>query len=225
MGNRSKKEAQECLAKAQELIDRAKRAYRENDRSTAESICRQSLHMLRAAHLWEPHEPSHRQKLHEVGRVVHNTFGCHLPFRDGTYWVDCPVLLSHKQVGFSIGGSAKVICSICGEDNLVCPHVKGRRYDGVVATRWLEYCSICLEKDCDHETGEIHDGVEAFGIVIEIDLDHVAIVEKPGNPLCVIQSHSLPESDLLDALPEEGRESFVYGEMVVDCHHCKICKG
>jgi len=157
--------------------------------------------------------------------MVHDTFGCHLEFREGTYWVNCPVLLSHNQIGFSIGGSAKVICSICGEDNLICPHVKGRMYDRVVAARWLEYCSICLEKECTHVTGEIHDGVEAFGIVIEIDLDHVALVKNPANPLCVIESHALPESDLLAALPEEGRELFVYGETVVDCHHCRVCKG
>ncbi len=225
MGYRSKDQAQKSLAKAQELIDKAKRAYVQGEKPTAESLCRESLKKLREAHLHEPTQPSHRQKLHEVGRMVHDTFGCHLEFREDSYWITCPVLLSHSQLGFSIGGSARAICSICGQDNFVCPHVKGRRYDGVVASQWFGFCSICLEKDCSHSAGEIHDGIEACGILIEVDLDHVAMVENPANPLCVIERQSLPESDLLALLPEVGRESFVYGETVVDCHHCRTCEG
>lgn len=225
MGQQSKEQAQESLAKAQDLINQAKSAYEQNDKSSAESLCRQSLYKLREAHLWQPDEPSHRRKLHEVGRMIHNTFGCRVELRDGTYWVNCPVLLSHNQTGFSIGGSAKVICSVCGQDNLTCPHVKGRRYDGVVANRSLGFCNICADKACDHRVGERYDGVEAFGIIIEVDLDHVAIVKNPANPLCVIQEHSLTESDLLAALPEEERVSFVYGETVIHCHHCMECSG
>ena len=222
---RSKHQSQKRLAEAQALITRAKVAYRQGQQPAAESLCRESLQKLREAHLFEPTDPMHRQRLHEAGRMVHDTFGCHLEFREGSYWVNCPVLLSHSEVGLSIGGSAKVICSICGQDNFICPHVKGRRYNGVVATRWLGLCSICLERDCSHSAGEIHDGIEACGIVTEIALDHVALVQNPANPLCVIESHSLTESDLLRSLPKEGRESFVYGETIVDCHHCRICKG
>jgi hypothetical protein len=225
MGYEPNKEAQVSLMEAQGLINRAKRAYALNHKAKAESLWRESLIKLRESHLWEPHEHSHRQKLHEVGKKVHDTFGCQLEFRDGSYRVSCPVYLSHSQIGFSIGGTAQVACSICGQDNLTCPHVKGRKYNGVVANKWLEFCSICLRKDCDHAVGEIHDGVEACGIVTMIDLDHVALVKNPANPLCVIESYSLPESDLLDLLPKEGRESFAYGETAVDCHHCTVCEG
>jgi hypothetical protein len=226
MRHRSKSHAEENIAEAQQLIGRAKTAYANNDKVTAESLCRKSLEELRRAHLWEPNRQSHRQQLHRVGRMVHDTFGCRLEFREGSYWVDCPVLLSHNNVGFSIGGSAKVICSICGADNLVCPHIKGRKYNHIVADQVLEYCNICLEKDCcQHKKGEIYDEVEAYGIVVEIELDHVALVKNPANPLCVVNSHSLTESDLLAALPEESREAFVYGKTVVDCHHCRICSG
>ncbi len=195
MGHRSKDQAQKSLANAQELIEKAKSVYVQGEKPTAEALCRESLQKLREA------------------------------FREGSYWITCPVLLSHTEVGFSIGGSAKVICSICGQDNLICPHVKGRIYDRVVASRWFGYCSICLEKDCSHSAKEIYDGIEACGIVVEINLDHISLVKNPANPLCVIESRSLPESKLLTSLPEDGRESFVYGETVVDCHHCRVCEG
>jgi hypothetical protein len=225
MGSKLRNSVQNRLAEAQTLIDKAKLAYEKNEKSLAESLCRESLQKLRESHLLESTEPLHRQRLHDVGRMVHDTFGCNLEFHDGSYWVTCPVMLSHNQVGFSIGGSARVICSICGEDNMICPHVKGRTYDRVIANRWLGFCSICLERECHHISGEIHDGVEAFGIITDLKLDHISLVTNPSNPLCVIEKHSLSEPDLLPLLPEVGRESFVYGETVVECHHCKMCSG
>jgi hypothetical protein len=223
MQSRSQEEAQERRKEAQALIGEAKVALAAGKTSVAESLCRGSLQKLREAYLFEPTNPLHREDLHKVGRMVHDTFGCVLEFREGSYRVTCPVLLSHSKAGFSIGGSAKVICSVCGQDNLTCPHVKGRKYDGVVANRWLGYCSVCLKKDCGHAEGQVYDDIEACGIVTEIDLDHVALVRNPSNPLCVVTEYSLTNADLLEMLPEKGRDSFVYGETVVECHHCRVC--
>lgn len=225
MGYRPKESAAKSLAKAQEVVCQARNAYTRRETALAESMYRESLKLFREAHLYEPGNPRNRQRLHKTGKLIHDTFGCHLDFREGSYWIDCPVLLSHSEIGFSVGGSGKAICSVCGEDTITCPHVKGRTYDGVVATRWFGFCSICLEKECEHELGSIHDGVEACGIISEINLDHVAIVKNPANPLCVIHSHSLTRSELLELLPEPGRELFVYGKTVVDCHHCRVCEG
>jgi len=220
-----KESAAKSLAKGQEVVREAQGAYAERNMSLAESLSRKALKYFREAHLYEPTNPRNRQRLHEVGKLIHDTFGCHLDFREGSYWIDCPVLLSHSKVGFSIGGSGKTICSICGEDNIICPHVKGRTYDGIAATRWFGFCSICLEKECEHEVGSIHDEVQACGIITEVKLDHVSIVENPANPLCVINSHSLTRSELLALLPEPGQEYFVYGKTAVDCHHCCVCAG
>jgi len=225
MPNRQKSDAEEKIAEAQELISSAKTAYNQGERRAAESLCRDSLKKLREASLLDESEPSHRRRLHDVGKMVHDTFGCHLDFREGTYWIDCPVLLSHTQIGFSIGGSADVICSICGQDNFICPHVKGRRYDNIAANRWLGYCSICLKQDCGHKLGEIHNDVEAIGIVTDIELDHVSLVKNPANPLCVVECRAVGKDELTSLLPAEGIESFVYGETIVDCHHCRVCGG
>jgi hypothetical protein len=223
MQSSAKRDAQEKLKEAKELINLAKTEYTRKDGGLAESLCRDSLKRLREASLLEPSEPTHRRQLHDVGRMVHDTFGCQLKFREGSYWINCPVILSHVQIGFSIGGSADVICTICGQDNLTCPHVKGRRYDNVVASRRLEFCNICLKKNCAHELGQVHNDVEAFGIVTNIELDHVAIVRNPADPLCVIESRTVDEEELKLLLPAEGLENFVYGQTVVDCHHCRLC--
>lgn len=139
MDKRSQNQAQKRLSETQALVDRAKAAFAQGDKLAAETLCRQGLEKLREAHLLAPTDSAYRKKLHELGRVVHDTFNCRVEFRDGSYWVSCPVLLSHSTVGFSVGGSAKVTCSICGEDNLACPHVRGRTYDGVIARRWMGF--------------------------------------------------------------------------------------
>jgi hypothetical protein len=224
-GDRAGKEAKKSLARANKLIEQAKRAYARRQAATAESLYRKSLEMIREACLWEPAVGSHREYLHRIGRLVHDTFGCQLPFRDGQYWVTCPVQLSHNRIGLSIGGSATVICSICGEDSLLCPHVKGRRYNGIVAARHRDYCNICARTKCCHKVGKSYNHVEAIGIVTDINLDHVALVKNPAHPLCVVNAHALAESDVSAALPPEERGSLDYGNTIIHCHHCVICTG
>jgi|GEM_PF-1668081 len=221
----SKKEAKKSLTQARKLIEKAKQASARKQPATAESLFRKSLEKIREACLWEPSARAYQEYLHKIGKTVHDTFGCRLPFRDGQYWVSCPVQLSHNRVGLSIGGSATVLCSICGEDNLICPHVKGRKYDGVSAVRLHGHCNICTRSKCRHKAGKIYDHVEAIGIVTDINLDHVALVKNPAHPLCVVNAHSLSESDLLDMLPADERGSLVYGKTIIHCHHCVLCTG
>lgn len=219
-------QANAAISVARELLQEAEHFLKEGETDVAERLFRKGLSKIREAVLWEPNVTSHRKYLHAVGQQVHNIFGCHLEFRDSMYWVTCPVMLSHTRGGFSIGGSSKTICSICGEDVLSCPHIKGRIYDQIPARRFKGICNICRSSsECGHEEGQVYDGVEACGIITEIDLDHVAFVTNPANPLCAIYSYSVPRSDLEEMMPEVERSQIVYGETVIYCHHCLICDG
>jgi len=219
-------QAEAALAVAHELIREAERLLKDEETAIAERLFRRSLSKIREAVLWEPEVSSHRKYLHVVGRRVHDTFECQLEFRDGMYWVTCPVMLSHTRGGFSVGGSSKTICSICGEDVLTCPHVKRRTYDQVVARRISGVCNICgAEDECGHEEGHAYDGVQAYGIVTEIDVDHVAFVPNPANPLCAVYSYSVSKSDLEEMISEGERHQIVYGETPIYCHHCSVCDG
>ena len=164
--------------------------------------------------------------MHALGEQVHDQFGCELEYRDGSYRVNCPVLLSHNRMGFSIAGTGRTICSICGQDMLTCPHIKGSTYDRITARKIQgKRCNICGEQQCEHILGATHDKVRAFGILVEIAIDHISLVENPANPLAVIQEHSLTKKDVLEMLHEDQRDRFEYGTSTIHCHHCKLCKG
>ena len=217
--------AQLALTAAKELIQEAETAICQKRMDVAEDFYKKSLVKIREALLWEPEENAYSKYLHEVGRRVHDIFRCELEFEDGMYMVTCPVMLSHCTLGFSIGGSAKSICSICGKNVFDCPHVKGQSYDDVLAKRYQGICNICGQKECEHKEGERYDEVRAFAMIREFDLDHISIVDTPANPLCVIQSFSLLKSEILERLPKTSRDQFVYGKTIVYCNHCLICEG
>jgi hypothetical protein len=220
-----KNSADAALAAAKDLIQKAEETIDYKKMDVAETLYRHSLVKIREALLWEPEKKSHSKYLHNVGRRIHDIFGCQLEFKDGLYWVTCPVMLSHSRGGFSIGGSGKTICSICGNDIFDCPHVKGHTYDGVVAKRRHNICNICWQRKCNHKEGEIYNGVQAFAIVTELNVEHVSFVQNPANPLCVVHGYSLPKSDLLQMLPEDERNRVIYGKTIIHCYHCLICKG
>jgi len=217
--------ADAALAVARDLIREAEDAIGRKRMDVAEKLYRRSLNKIREALLWEPEKKSHSEYLHDVGRLIHGIFGCQLEFKDGLYWVTCPVMLSHSKGGFSMGGAGNAICSICGSGILDCPHVKGLTYDGVVAKRHHDICNICGQRECNHKEGETYNGVRAFAIVTELNLNHVSFVQNPANPLCVVHSYSVPKSDLLEMLPEDERNRVIYGETIIDCHHCLVCRG
>lgn len=219
------KKTLEALEVARELIKDAEVSISEKRMDVAETLYRKSLVKIREALLWEPEEKSHRKYLHEVGRLIHDTFGCQFEFIEETYRATCPVLLSHIPYGISIGGSAKSICSICGKDTFDCTHVKGRIYDNVVTKHFQDICNICGQQECEHKEGEIYNEVKAFSIVVELDLDHIALVENPANPMCCIDACSVPKSEFIEKLPEDKRDLVLHREIFVECHHCLICQG
>ena len=219
--------ARDKLDAANALLKKAGTAYRSKTvegRRVAETHMREGLALIRQALLLNPNDKT-RRYLHRVGLRTHSIFQCIMEYSEGGYWVSCPVLLSHGKGGFSIGGSGRSICSICGQAALECDHVKGRLYDSVRAWRYEDVCNICSMKECRHVEGAAYDNVEAFAIVTELHLDHVAFVMNPANPLAVVERYSIPRSEVLEELPESEHGSFVYGETVLYCHHCTICTG
>ncbi|MEN6552544.1 MAG: hypothetical protein ABFC34_06610 [Methanobacterium sp.] len=230
--NNGKKESKEDICKnrakksmkmARQLTDDAKKAIYAKNMKEAESLLRKSLVKIREAYSLT-RNPLYQDKLYTVGRKIHDIFGCQLEFEDGQYKQSCPVILSNYKRGFSIGGSSTTMCSVCGKNILDCSHVNGETYDNVLAQNLTDICNICREKDCDHELGKYYDNVKAFGIITKMDLDHVALVENPADPLCVILSNSVPKSKILNELPENERDKFVYGKTIVYCHHCILKK-
>lgn len=222
----SQSQARAALAVANELVSEGEHNLSEGNNEIAERLLRRALAKLREAVLWEPDKVEHRRHLHAMGERIHDQFGCQLEYREGYYWVNCPVMLSHSKGGFSVGGKGRTICTICGEDILNCSHVKGQAYDRVTARRIEgELCNICGERQCGHLVGSTYDNVRAFGVVVELDLDHVSFVENPSNPLAVVHRYSLTRSDLVSALPEDEQAGFEYGKTKIHCHHCKMCDG
>lgn len=217
--------AQAALAEGAELVERAEIALQKKRRTTGEELFRQSLTKLREATLWEPDVSAHREYLHRTGLRVHHLFGCRIEFKKGEYSVSCPVMLSHTKGGFSIGGTATVVCSICGANVLECAHIGGRQYNRVTAARMGVLCNICGKRKCSHVEGRSYDGVERFGLVTDLDLDHISYVESPADPLCAVYSYNLPKADILKLLPQRERAEFVFGKTPLHCHHCTLCDG
>jgi hypothetical protein len=187
----------------------------ENRNQEAETIMRDSLGRLREAFHLASDDGKISRLLHGRGRILHDLFGCRVRMDGTTYYKECPVLLSHVKLGFSI----------CGRNPWDCEHIKGFKYDGVLAQRIGSVCNICLSESCCHLVGEICDNVEAVHIMTNLRLEHVALVDNPANPLARIQSCTLEPDDIRNALPESERELFVPGETVIYCHHCADCNG
>jgi len=219
-------QAEIASAAANELIREADHLLKTGRADVSEGLYRRALRKLREAMLWAPNECERRAYLHKIGARIHDQFGCTVPLRDGTYSVECPVLLSHARGGFSVGGSAQSTCSICGQDSLTCPHQNGHRYDHVLARRVSSaLCNICGEQDCHHVQGTTYDGVRAFSIITEMRIDEVSLVDRPANPLAVIERYTLSASDVSSMLSAHEHDSFVYGTTILACHHCKRCAG
>jgi len=220
----SDEQAEKAIKEAKTLLIKAKDKLKNNLKIDAEKIYRDSLVKIREAILWNPENDNYREFLHKIGIQIHDLFDCKIEPNQGQYSITCPVMLSHLKGGFSIGGYGTTICSICGDNIMNCEHTKGDAYSGIVAKRHHGICNICGKKVCKHQEGKEYNNVMAFGIITNMTLDHISYVENPANPLCAIEMYTLSKSDILGLLPETEKDFFIYGETIINCHHCKICK-
>lgn len=210
------------LTSARRLLYRAKqglkRASNDHDRQAAEDLARQSL--LHFARFLDWVEDSERERdAHErmdrAGCWVRTSFGCDTEFKDGTYWITCPVRIAHTRMGFSIGGTARRVCSICGLDLSECPHDLHKSYLVPGGRGDLEWCRVCIfDEQCRHSPTQQY-RVQVVSIIREMDLEEVSIVGKPANPEARILRKSIDTKDLIEALGPD----FEVG-MPVSCDLC-----
>jgi hypothetical protein len=144
--SRSKRRAEQSIAEANRLIMVAKEAQSVEDPATAEQLLRQSLRKIGEASHWQPDVPAYRTFLHRVGRSVHDAFGCQLEFRDGQYWVNCPVLLLHNSQPPSVAQEY----SLPKADLLRILPAEDR--ETIAYGETMIYCHHCTE--CDGDAGE-----------------------------------------------------------------------
>lgn len=165
-------------------------------------------------------EEEAHQRMDAAGEWVRSTFGCWLARSGATYRQTCPVALAHNRVGFSIGGSASRICSLCGEDFSECEHVPGIAYMVPGGSSALGWCRVCLEKACDHSPHQLY-RVSVTAIIQEMEVHEVSLVDKPAQPEARIMQMSVPTSEL----QAELGDGFIPG-IEVSCDRClRPCEG
>jgi hypothetical protein len=148
----------------------------------------------------------------QAGAWVRETFGCQLT-RSGTrYSQTCPVALAHNRIGMSIGGTARRLCSLCGDDLSECEHIPGISYLVPGGVSSLGWCRVCLQEACEHTPDQNH-RVSVIGIIKEMDLVEVSFVPKPAQPEARIMEMTIPVPELIEALGD----TFVPGPCRADC--------
>jgi len=187
------------------------------DRSAAERIARGALQMYARSLDWAedtPAEEDAHSTMDAAGRWVRRTFGCWLD-RDGTtYSETCPVALAHNRLGFSVGGSAKRVCSLCDDDLSECEHLPGTAYMVPGGSGLLGWCRVCLQPECEHSPEELY-RASVVSTIQQMDVDEISLVTKPKQPEARIFKMSVSTADLQSALGDE----FVPG-MEVSCEKC-----
>ena len=121
----------------------------------------------------------------------------------------------------SIGGAAKRVCSLCGQDLSECEHRRGIAYLVPGGASDLGWCRVCLKKDgCDHRADEEY-RVSLISIITEMELQEVSIVGRPAHPDARFTSIPIEVNELRDHLGEV----FTPG-IPVNCDRCLLpCKG
>ncbi len=195
----------------------------EPDRVLAEQMARRSLHFYARSLDWaedtNEEEDAHR-RMDEAGAWVSSTFGCWLEREGETYQQSCPVALAHNRIGFSVGGTATRICSLCGDDFSECEHIPGVAYMVPGGSSDLGWCRICQEESCEHSPTQLY-RVSVVAIIQELDVREVSLVNKPAQPEARVVQMSVPALEL----QAEFGEEFIPG-MDVSCDRClSPCEG
>lgn len=187
------------------------------DWAIAEQQARQALHFYARSLDWAEdtaaEEEAHRL-MDEAGAWVRSTFGCWVAKEGDAYRQTCPVALAHNRLGFSIGGSATRICSLCGDDLSECEHLPGVAYMVPGGSAGLGWCRVCLEEACDHNPEDLY-RVSVVARIEELDVSEISLVTKPANPEARLIRVDVPVSEL----QAEFGSDFVPGP-AIRCDRC-----
>ncbi|MGC2206910.1 MAG: hypothetical protein WA724_03535 [Candidatus Dormiibacterota bacterium] len=212
--------AQTLLATAQALVVGD---VDEEARERAEGDARAAFGFFAASLDWAEdtaEEDEAHRLMDSAGEWVRRTFGCNLE-RSGTeYRQTCPVALAHNRLGFSIGGYATRICSLCGNDLSECEHEPGTAYMVPGGPEPLGWCRVCLNDTCEHRASKTY-RVSVVATLRDVRTEEISLVHKPAQPEARILALSVTASDLRELLGNE----FVPG-IEVSCDRCLLqCGG
>lgn len=162
-------------------------------------------------------------KAHEAHEAIHHAafirsglYGCPITYRDGDFWTDCSIDISHLRLGMSIGMTSASYCSVCNRRAEDCDHVMGVSYNVVAIIGEDGSCNICDLPECPHENMSTYP-VIARGFVRDINIHETSMVSRPRYPLARI-------TEWTKEIPQRYRE---YAEAhVLNCDGCMgPCKG
>ncbi|MBN0042229.1 hypothetical protein JN535_18925 [Cellulosimicrobium cellulans] len=127
--------------------------------------------------------------IHRAAFVKRGLFGCPIALRDGLFWTDCPITISHWRRGLSVGMVSDFACSICARLVEDCDHQMGSPYPKT-AERNGGVCTICDTAKCEHVVGEPY-LVVAHARAVNAELQEASLVARPRYPQARIVERTL----------------------------------
>ena len=87
-------------------------------------------------------------------------------------------------------------------------------------------CSICekdmLDDDCEHVPGEVYNGKICIMTVEDFEVDHLALVGRPKDPMAALfTNHSFSADEALKKLPEQDRARKIKYGLPFICFLCR----
>lgn len=179
----------EILKRGRRLMGKAIRITAiEGPTDEAHQSIRSAIQSLRSAMNWLEDSPEFEDAhdlLDQAGRIARATFpsGCHLEFRDNTYYQECAAALAHNRVGLSPGMIiVSAECSICGRDPEDCDHVKGRVYEGETCRRIIREAEV-LEFSLVARPAQPDARIESISVETRELRERLGPAFRPGMPV------------------------------------------
>ena len=186
--------------------------------AAAEQRARQAIASAVRAFWWaEDSELEEAQHIlmHEIGRWTRRRFGCSIHFDGERYSQRCPLDIAHKRMGFSVGYTATLICSICGEDVSECSHLPDKVYWARGGPGPSGYCPVCgKEEGCRHRHDHLY-RVTITRIVTEMQLREISLVPRPAGVTTRLTELPISTKNLEEAFGPDFKPG-----MPVSCDKC-----
>jgi hypothetical protein len=171
---RARKTANQHFKSAQRLADQASPG--------AEKEARLAIRSIVEAFWWAEDtdaEEAQHELMHRIGRWTRRNFGCAVEFDGDRYVRRCPIDIAHKRMGFSVGYSATLLCSICGEDVSECPHLRSSAYWARGGVGPSGFCPVCMGQSCAHSNDRLY-RVTVSQVVTNMRMREVSLVSRPA---------------------------------------------
>lgn len=168
------------------------------------------------------------KKMHEIGENLCKNYECKYKFDEENYYSDCPNILLHSDFGFSMRGTEKYLCSVCGQEPLECDHITNYSYDEIPCLNIEGTCNICLNnfKECNHIENNKYNNIIATKIVYDIDLVTFDVVKDPEMVYTRVTKIPYSRELILKSLENDFEfNKFKYGKSPLFCLHCTQCNG